>query len=373
MLIRRFLMEDWLARHKDSCRYNLGESGVPGITVGELLSRCGESVENLNSLMLNDNDTRGTERLRTAIAGTYENEIRPGHITVTTGTSEALFILFNLLLVERKGAVLPFPSFQALYEVPRAIGADVRFYHLSDGNGYIPDPEEIRGLIDEHTGVVVINTPHNPSGKAIPGGIAEAVIACAEKYGATILFDEHYRFLPLREPYPFASYAAPERGILATGSITKCFGVTGLRVGWIAAPPRLIQSIRNFRDYLTHTLSPVSDYLAALAIEERARFIPPSIAEIKENVRAMDRFVAGNPHWSWTQPDGGVVAFPRYDYPVDSDRFAQSLIERGVFVLPGSAFETESHVRINVSWSPALFREALGIIGDFCRTLEEQR
>jgi len=371
MLIRRFIMEEWLASYKDICRYNLGESGAPGITVGDLLARAGETPDVLGSIALIDHDTRGTERLRAAIAATYSRDVFPETVTVTTGTSEALFILFNLLLADRRAAVLPFPAFQALYEIPRALGAEVRFYHLTPENGYIPDPDEIAGLIDDRTGVVVINTPHNPYGVALPAMHAEAIVACAEHHGATVLFDEHYRFLPLDGDSPSSSFACPERGVLATGSLTKCFGVVGLRVGWVAAPPRIIRAVRDFRDYLTHTLSPVSDYIAACALEERERFIPPVIAAIRENVAAMGEFIAAHPRWSWAVPDGGVVAFPGYEYAVDSDTFARNLIQRhGVFVLPGSAFETEGRIRVNLSQPPALFREALDHIADYCRTLE---
>ncbi|MFC1511927.1 aminotransferase class I/II-fold pyridoxal phosphate-dependent enzyme [Candidatus Latescibacterota bacterium] len=372
MLIRRFIMEEWLASYKDTCRYNLGESGVPGITVGELLTRAGETPDILRNIPLTDHDTRGTDRLRAAIAATYSQDITSETITVTTGTSEALFILFNLLLDGRRAVVLPFPAFQALYEVPRALGAEVRFYHLTPRNGYIPDPEEVTGLIDDRTGVVVVNTPHNPSGAAIPAEHAEAIIDCAERHGATVLFDEHYRFLPHEGASPSRSFARPEQGVLAVGSLTKCFGVTGLRVGWIAAPPRLIKAVCDFRDYLTHTLSPVCDYLAARALEERNRFIPPVIEVIRENVAVLDRFITAHPRWSWTVPDGGVVAFPGYDYPVDSQVFARNLVERyGVFVLPGVAFETTGHVRINLSQPPVLFREALDRISGFCLSLEE--
>lgn len=371
MLIRRFIMEDWLGQYKDTCRYNLGESGLPDITVGELLERCDETLDTLADIVLKDNDTRGTERLRAAIAKTYGPRVDTDAITVTTGTSEALFILFNLLLDGKENAVVPFPSFQALYEVPRAVGAEVRFYQLRPGNEFVPDPDEIDGLIDDSTGVVVVNTPHNPSGVSIPDDIAEAIICAAERHGATVLFDEHYRFLPHHKKAPLMSFADPGRGVIATGSITKCFGVIGLRMGWIAAPPNLIGPIRDFRDYLTHTLSPVSDYLACRIIEERARFIPRIIDTLHENTAALASFAKHRQGWTLIAPDAGVVAFPGYSHNIGSESFARGLIERHrVFVLPGSAFETEGHIRINLGQPPSQFRVALDRIGDYCDTLE---
>lgn len=374
MIIRRFFMEDWLAAYKDACRFNLGESGMPDITVGELLTRCGESVGVLDDVILRDHDTRGTERLRRAIHATYAPPVAFEHLTVTTGTSEALFILFNLLHEHRPVAVAPRPAFQALYEVPRALGLELRFYDLRPENGWLPDPDAICRLIDDRTGTVVINTPHNPSGVNFPRDAAERIIEKAAFHGAVVIADEHYRFLPLEGPSPSESLARPAENVVATGSITKCFGTIGLRVGWIAAPEALISRIRDFRDYLTHTLSPVSDLLAALALEHAEAFIEPARATLRRNATALREFARTTPGISLVPPEGGAVAFPFHDYPVSSRDFSRGLIERhGVFVLPGDSFEMEGCFRINLGQDPGLFREALALLGDYCREREANR
>ena len=364
-------MEDWLASCKDSCRYNLGESGMPDISLGRLLDLCGETPESLSGIVLKDHDTRGTARLRSAIASTYGGDVPFESVTVTTGTSEALFILFNLLLENRTSVVAPFPSFQALYEVPRALGADVRFYRLTAAAGFIPDPDEVCSLIDDTTGVVVINTPHNPSGVIVPDDAAARIREKAAHHGATVLSDEHYRFLPLHRDPPLKTLAnSSDSHVVATGSITKCFGLIGLRVGWIIAQEPLIARIRDFRDYLTHTLSPLSDYCAALALEHAPRFIDPARAVLRENLLNLKSIIGAIDGLSIVEPEGGVVAFPGYDYPVSSNDFAGRLIEEhSVFVLPGSSFETEGHFRINLGQDPPVFSEALDHIRIFCSNL----
>lgn len=374
MRIRRFFMEDWLASFKDTSAHNLGESGMPDIAVGELLSRCGLGLDSLSGIVLKDHDTRGTERLRRAILGAYDAPVGFGHITVTTGTSEALFILFHILHETRAAVVAPRPSFQALYEVPRALGLDLRFYDLREENGWLPDPDEINRLIDDRTGTVVINTPHNPSGVLFPAGAAESVIRKAAFHGATVIADEHYRFLPLEGSSPLRSLAFPEGNVIAAGSLTKCFGVIGLRVGWIVAPEVVIAKFRDFRDYLTHTLSPVSDFLASVALEHAPAFIEPNRSMLRENLSALREFAARTPGISLVPPQGGAVAFPSYAYHVSSDEFARGLIERfGVFVLPGSSFETEGRFRINIGQEPGSFREALARMSAYCAHLEGPR
>ncbi len=360
-------MEDWLAGHKDTCRYNLGESGMPDITAGELLRRCCEGPEILDGIVLKDNDTRGTERLRRAVCESYGGDVPFENITVTTGTSEALFILFALLLDKRTSAVVPMPSFQALYEVPRAFKGELRVYRVTEAAGFVPDPDEICSLIDDSTGVVVLNSPHNPSGVLIPEEVVREVAAKADFHGATVIADEHYRFLPHDCPSPLRTFAVADGPVVATGSITKCFGLIGLRMGWIAAPPTLIASIRDFRDYLTHTLSPVSDIFAALALEHAVAFIAPAIATLRENRDSLCRMSAETPGMWLVRPEAGVVAFPRFEYGISSEDFSRRLIERhGVFVLPGSTFETEGHFRINLGQPSAVFREALERIAQAC-------
>ena len=373
MKLRRFFMEDWLAEYKDSCLYNLGESGMPDITVGELLLRCGEDTESIFELVLKDNDTSGTERLRSAISATYSDDISPDNVTVTTGTSEALFILFNICMENRTSTVVPFPSFQALYEVPRALGAQLKFYNLDSKRRFIPDPDEVCSLIDDTTGVVVINTPHNPSGVIVPDDVVEKILKKAAFHGAVVIADEHYRFLPIEGEPPIKSLASPDKNVIATGSITKCFGLVGLRMGWIVASQSLIHKIRDFRDYLTHTLSPVSDFLAALALENPPAFLKNNCSVIRQNRSALEDMVSNTPGLSLIPPQGGTVAFPEYDYQISSEDFARGLIQKhGVFVLPGNSFEVENHFRLNIGQPPSLFKEALSHIHNFCLSPEKK-
>ncbi len=369
MKIRRFLMEDWLAEYKDRCRYNLGESGMPDMTVGELLARCGSDAGLLEAIVLKDHDTRGTERLRRAIHSSYSGDVPFESITVTTGTSEALFILFNLLLDGRSNVVAPFPSFQALYEVPRALGAEIRTYRLDETDGFIPDPGEIAGLVDGETGFVVVNSPHNPSGVTVPETIARDIVECARKHGAWVIADEHYRFLPHDGDVPLKTFAQFGEQVVATGSITKCFGVIGLRMGWISAPEKLVGPIRDFRDYLTHTLSPLSDLLAALLLENSKAFVAPAQNILRKNKLFLLRVVRETAGLGIVEPDAGVVAFPSFTYPVDSDSFARGLVDYAdMFVLPGSAFETEGHVRVNLGAPPGDFEKAMELFGAYCQT-----
>jgi aspartate/methionine/tyrosine aminotransferase len=345
---------------------------MPDTSVGEILRKCSLATDCLNEIILKDNDTRGAEKLRNAISKTYDGKISDENIICTTGTSEGLFILFNILMENKKNAVVPFPSFQSLYDVPRAVGAETRLYHLSISNEFLPDADEICSLIDDNTGFVVINTPHNPSGRIIDLKSSEKIIEKAGLHGAYVISDEHYRFLPLNGESILKSLAGHSENVFATGSVTKCFGMAGLRTGWIVSPPDFVKKICDFRDYLTHTLSPVSDFLASSVLENAPLFIENNIAVLKINLNVLMNEISRTPSLTIVKPDAGVVAFPSYSFKMSSDDFATGLIrEKEVFVLPGSSFETEGQFRINLGMNPVRFADAALRIGDYCRRLEK--
>ena len=210
-------------------RCNLAESGVSDLTLKELLTLCDMDPKELEAIKLEDGDTRGSEALRREISKLYPGR-GPEEVLVTTGTSEALFILFNLLLDPGDTCIVTFPAFQGLYETARALGSRIRFWELEFEKEYLPDLSQLDDLFDERTRLVVVNTPHNPTGKIIPIEKLKEVHRICRERGGHLLMDEHYRFLPLdgsSEILPSAVTLGKD--VIGTGSIVKCFGLMGYR------------------------------------------------------------------------------------------------------------------------------------------------
>jgi len=368
MKIRPFFMEEWLMNHRFNVTYNLAESGVDDLTVAKFLELTGCDLNELKNVKLEDQDTRGTNELREAIASTYES-VSPDEILVTTGTSEALFVLFNVLLDKRSSVVIPFPAFQALYEVPRSIGCDLRFVPLLLNEGFRLNVDRLESMVDETTKLIILNTPHNPSGITIPQDDILCVKEIADHYGAFVLCDEHYRFLPLKSDSQFTSAFDLDREIIVTGSITKCFGLIGLRVGWLICPAEIIAPCRDYKDYLTHTLSPLTDFFTKVALDNRSLILERNMEIIHKNFELLKKFMNNHSDFfQWTLPEAGVVTFPFLPEGISSDSFCRRLIEEeSVFILPGSSFEMDGYVRLNFGVRREKFANAIERISAFLK------
>lgn len=364
---RKFLMEEWLMENRFQVRYNLAESGVSDMTLQELVTLCGIDMADLAAIKLEDQDTRGTFALRSEISKLYPGR-GPEDVLVTTGTSEALFILFHLLLDPGDTLIVTYPAFQGLYETARTLSCNIKFWELNFENHYVPDFHQLKSLMDEGTRLVVVNTPHNPTGKIIPSQILHQVHHLCRDRGATLLVDEHYRFLPLEGSDGILPSAVNfGEDVIGTGSIVKCFGLMGLRMGWMVAPHVLLEKSRDFKDYLTHTLSPISDFLSLQALRNREAILKGHRRNLKENLSFLNRWMSQHrDYFGWVPPEGGVVSYPRIRFDLPSDRFCQDLIDReGVFMLPASSFEMEGAVRLGFGIPHGDLVEALTKLGNY--------
>lgn len=365
MRIALHLMEPWLIEHQNA-PYNLAESGVLDQTVGELLQKTGADSAELLRLSFKNIDTYGSPELRNAIAGVY-GDLDPDSILVTTGTSEALFIYYHIRHEKGANVVVPFPAFQSLYEIPRYLGYEVRFLRLRVEDNFRPDLDELAALVDDRTKVIVLNNPHNPTGVLFSEEEVRAILEIADRHGAEVLADEHYRFMPYGERELIPSLYNRSRNVVAVGSMIKCFGCVGLRVGWLIGPRELIESSRDLKDYTTHTLCSVTDYLARAALSGWRAIVPEYKGWILDNISEFRSFLSEHRGLiDWVEPQAGIVAFPFFtDRSVSSKEFTDGLVKnQGVSLLPGEAFETPGHFRLGLGVPPRAFEAAMRRLSD---------
>ncbi|MBM9578674.1 aminotransferase class I/II-fold pyridoxal phosphate-dependent enzyme [Leptospira sp. 201903070] len=360
---REFWIEERLEKFRKTAGCNLGESGIRNLSFGELLQRLGIGLEELESISLEDAPNRGDLELREEVAKLYPG-IPADQVLITTGTGEALYILFHLLCKKDASVSYFEPAFQALYEIPRMIGADLRPVSLLNSlrknpNSFLSS-DSILELFSKNADLAIFNHPQNPSGLSLdPNGI-KTIQEAALNFPGWILFDEHYRFLDFKNSLSWSGAGLNKRTV-STGSITKCFGVMGLRIGWMIGPRELLEKARSFKDYLTHTVSPISEFLTIQILKNRMRLCEPIKEFLIENIQYFESNWKNLPGLNgFIPPGGGVVSFVPLKEGLLSSQYADALIDQcDVFVLPGRDFETEGWIRIGFGENPERFRAGI--------------
>jgi len=366
MQMEPFALERWMTRHELNVRYDIAESGILPLRLADLLGWLPEgerqaALDHLLAMPLGYSEAVGTRELRSLIAATYA-DWDPDNILVTTGAIEANFLLFGALLGAGDHVISAYPAYQQLYSVPRGLGCEVSLWHVGQDNRF--DVNALARLIRPATRLIVVNTPHNPTGAVLSPEEARRVYALAESVGARVLCDEAYRWLTIPGGDPFAPPMVDlgPRGI-SVGTVSKPFGLPGLRIGWIAAPRDVISACLGIRDYVSLSPGKLNDAIAKLALRLRARIIERNSRIIAANLAATTRWIARHGAiLSWAPPRGGLLALLRYrlEPEITSLDLADKLAtEYDVMLAPGSAFGCEHHLRIGMGQDPEVFEAGL--------------
>src|SRR5690349_5973871 len=355
-----------MTTYETNVRYDIAESGIFPMTARELIDLLPEdaradALAGLLDLPLGYSEARGTEALRSEIASTYD-DLSPEDILVTTGAIEANFVLLNTLLEPGDHVVAVDPAYQQLQSVPRAIGCDVALWRLRPENGFRYDLDELERLVTPRTKLIVINTPHNPTGAVLTAAELRRIYDLAERLGARILSDEAYRWLELPGGEPIAP---PLRDLgpraISVGTFSKPFGLPGLRIGWIAATPDIVQACWGMRDYISLSPGKLNDALALIALRHRDRIVARTHEIVSANLDEAEGWFARNADLvSWSPPRAGLLALMKYNLDTASLGLANHLAEDySVMLAPGSAFGYEGYLRIGIGQTPAVFAEGL--------------
>jgi aspartate/methionine/tyrosine aminotransferase len=366
MKLETFALERWMTKYETRVKYDIAESGILPLRIDDLLElvpaaeRAG-ALETLTGLRLGYSEAPGTYELRSLIAETYR-DCAPENILVTTGAIEANFLLFNVLLDPGDHVVACYPAYQQLYSVPRGIGCDVTLWKVSSENGFRFDVDRLERLVTPKTRLIVVNTPHNPTGAMLPEADLRRVYALAESVGARVLCDEAYRWLTVPGGDAFAPpmFDLGPQGI-SVGTLSKPFGLPGLRIGWVAAHGDLATRCWAMRDYVSLSPGRLNDALAAIAMRHREKILKRNRTIITANLATAKQWFADRADLlSWNPPRGGLLALARYNLDIPSLDLADRLAERySVMLAPGSAFGYEHHLRIGIGQDPVIFAAGL--------------
>ena len=352
--MRPFEMERWQSHYENEVRYNLSESGVHPVTLGELLDLAGPGAS-VEETLLGYGHTRGTEELRERIAALHP-QASPDQVL-----GDAVAVLT--------------PTYMQLPGLADGLGAEVRYVALREEDGWQPDPREVGRAIGHDTRMVVVTNPQNPTGARLTDTSIAAVLGAAERVGAWVLADEVYAGAERegsRTPSLFGRY---ER-VISTGSLSKAYGLPGLRLGWVVTPSELTESVWARKDYTTIAPGPLTDSLATLALrpDVRDRLIERARGIVRDGLAVVEAWARESGVFRVRGHEAGAVCFPSYDLPIDSMALAERLrVEKDVLIVPGSQFEMGRYVRIGFGIPRRELEEALGRVTELTTELRTGR
>ncbi|MDR1650268.1 MAG: aminotransferase class I/II-fold pyridoxal phosphate-dependent enzyme [Synergistaceae bacterium] len=376
MRIAPFGVEQWMNEWETGAAANLAETCVDSMTVNELLDLSGERDETADKMFgmrLSYGDIWGSGELVDGIASMYETLSRE-NVMVMNGGSAANFIALYTLTEPGDEIVSVYPTYQQLYSIPESFGASVRLLHLRYEDGFLPDPDSLKRLVTDRTKAICINNPNNPTGTLMNEALLKEIINIADSVGAWLYCDEVYRFMVHDGTVTPSAADMYERGI-ASCSLSKCFSLAGLRLGWLAGPKEFIGEVSSRRDYTTISCGRLDDLLGRTAIKHREKIFARNLEIVRNCARRLDEWVESEPRVSYVKPRAGTTAFLRYDYDLPSEEFCKRLFERDrTFLLPGRCFgpEFDRFLRIGYAYAPDVLQNGLARVSAFLRDIERR-
>lgn len=320
-------------------------------------ARLGDYLEDLDpemNLDWSNQSFQGLPSLREKVVARmgYAPECSADDVLITAGTSEANFLAITQLVEAGDELIVDVPGWPQPLALGEAIGAVVKQLPRYEDRAWQFDLNELADLITDKTKLIYLCNPNNPTGHVLDEETLKQVAALAEGVGAYVLCDEVYRGLEWHGADTPRIASFYERGI-STGSISKLFGMQGLRTGWmVCRDPKVILDAMVLREYTSEIMNVMGETIADIVLREE-RFAP-KVAQVRaaerQNIEFLDQFIAEMPMLSWHRPKAGLIGFCRIDLPIDADLFAKRLLAPPyrTFVMSGSAYHYPQHIRLGV-------------------------
>ena len=357
----QFDLERWQSTWENRVRFNLSESGVHPLTVQELLGLAGASAMPLLGVRLGYSQSNGTDLLRERIAALYPGA-SPDQILVTTGSSEANFVTCWLVIEPGDTVAVLQPNYQQTWGLAQNFGAKVRPIQLHEKEGWEPFAEEIRAAITPGTKLVVVTNPHNPTGHVLSDAARKTILDRTIEVGAWLLADEVYQGAE-RDGRTTPSFWGGYDKVVIVNGLSKAYGLPGLRIGWIAAPPGFTADAWARHDYTTIGPSGTSDHLAAVALDPRVRekLIERTRRILNANYPVLEAWLKSfGDTFTWQPPQAGAICWAHYRGAMSASEIVEKIrAQHSVLLVPGEQFGMPGFLRFGFGDELQHFQEAL--------------
>jgi aspartate/methionine/tyrosine aminotransferase len=345
-----FVMERWQSHHENQVEFNLAESGVQPITVAELQDMAGLDP---TDTILSYGHTDGSPLLRERIAAMYPGA-EAANVVATVGSAEANFLAMWRLVEPGDRVVVVRPTYEQTTGLAVGLGAHLESVWLQEERDWQPAPGAAVEAIQPGTRLVVVTNPNNPTGQPLSSSAITEIVEAAERVGAWILADEVYAGGELSGESTPSLWGRTDR-VLVSASMSKAYGLPGLRLGWLIVSAEFREEVWARKDYTTIAGSPLSDRLGTAALEPAVRdtLLGRGRSILCENLAVLDAWAAGHSDTlRIVRPRAGAVAFFGYDLPISSTGLAERLLtEQSVLIVPGAQFGMDRHFRIGYGYT----------------------
>ncbi len=370
MQLRPFLLDMWLARYEHDVEFNLASSEGPPWTLNEILGLASE--EQRHRFFNHDlvySRPAGADGLRAAIADMQEVDVDT--VQVVTGASEALLILFWLAAEAGANVVLPQPGYPPFSALPESLGIEIRYYAVRKERDFRIDLEEIKQLADRNTKLILINSPHNPTGATISDAELDSLHDFTTLRGIQLVSDEVYH--PIYHPAN-GGQATRSASRLPHATVihdfSKAFPLAGVRTGWmIEHDAKRRELYWNARAIFSISNNTAGEMLAEIAMRHRNIVLGRTQETATKNLRHLTAFMSEHRETlGWIPPRGGATAFPWLVSGENSRPFCQAAAEKGILLAPGDCWDAPSHFRLGFAKMADKLPQALERLGEFVKT-----
>ncbi|KAJ5314488.1 uncharacterized protein N7443_001372 [Penicillium atrosanguineum] len=384
--IDSFELPKWIDRHALDASLVLAGSATPPLSIQDLIELSSDkqatsSNLSVDSLKLTLGPGNGSHNLRQEISGLY-NGVTADNILATNGTTGANSLVFQTLLKPDDHVIAMYPSYTQLLSIPKAtVGENISYWSLDLDNQAQADLQQLKGMIKPTTKMIVLNNPNNPLGTTLSLEMQHEIVALAREHGLILLVDEIFRplFHDSTKPPSFVELSEETDSVIVTSSMSKVWGLSGARIGWIATKnAKILSDCFNLGFYTIMAVGTIDEVIAAEALSDRCRpqILAKHLEMAQKNLSLLESFVNKHAGVSWIKPSSGATAFVRFSSngaPVDDVDFCLKLKEKkGVLLAPGSltfglaaAQDFRGFVRMHITAPPEKVQAALEAIDEY--------
>jgi len=380
MKIECFQMERTQCLFENEVRFNLSESGVSPLSIGELVPGR-DQRDILDKLPLGYPHSTGRKSLRKNIARFYgcsDHEC----VTVMNGGSEANYAAIWGTIEPSDRVAFMLPNYLQGWGLARAFGRQADGFRLvmkRDSHGswkWKLDVDSLRKAVTKKTKLIVVTNPNNPTGYILTEEEMQIIVGEARRVGAWLLSDEIYRGAEVDGPLTPTFFGRYDK-VIVTGGLSKAFALPGLRIGWIVAKPQTISRLCGYHDYLTLTPSYLSDYLADIVMQPKRRdeILQRTRSIIANNLPVLENWLGKHADiFDYARPAAGAIATIKYRLPIGSvalfDRLRE---EKSVLITPGAHFGIGRYLRIGYGYDLDKTRRGLHEVDAVLQTLRGKK